>query len=365
MAIPRDIELAFLANAPVVWEGLPGIGKTKSLEALFHERKVVSYTLALANREPSDIGGLPMPADDGETFILRAAHFAKLLVDAGKAGHRTALFMDEGNQAPPAVQSSAMRVVDEGVVGDIRLPEDCWRVMAVNPTDVATNGFDLAPALANRLVHLKFELDKDSWLMNFPSYWGNPPVKKLIPENKWMPQRGNVAAFLYTRKTKILDFPKEAQFQCGPWPSPRSWEKVSQLLAVANSPEDASGAIGGAVGQGLAIEFVSFMRNLDLPDPEKILADPSSFKMDKYKGRGDQVFAILSNLHATITSKLDEKRYNAFWEVLGKVAEAGVMDIGAAWARSSSKMYQTGWKVPAAVNKYSKILQEIGIQNGR
>jgi len=215
-------------------------------------------------------------------------------------------------------------------------------------------------------VHLKYNFSPDDWLMNFPSYWGNPPdMNPLFSEEQWMPQRGNVAAFLYTRRTKILDFPKEEQFRSGPWPSPRSWDSVSQLLAVSRNPEDASSSIAGAVGQGLAIEFVNFMRNLDLPDPEKILTDPSKFDMSKYKGRGDQVFAILSNLHACITSKLDEKRYNSFWEVLGKVAEAGVMDIGAAWARSTSKMYQAGWKVPAAVNKYSKILQEIGVQNGR
>lgn len=361
----RDIENAFASNIPIILIGKPGIGKTKALNALFRKEKVVSYTMLLANREPSDIGGLPMPSEDNETFVLRAAKFARILVDAGKAGHRTALFLDEFNQGAPAVQASAMRVVDEGWVGDLKLPEDCWRVGAMNPPEIATNGYELGAALANRAGHITVDLDANDWLTNFPSYWENPPKLPTISEEKWQPQRGNVAAFLYTRRTKILDFPKEIAQQSGPWPSPRTWDRVSQALAVARSPEDASGLIAGLVGQGLAIEFVNFMRNLDLPDPEKILSDPSKFDMAKYKNRGDQVFAILNNIHACVISKLDEKRYQSFWAVLGKVADAGVVDIGAAWARSMSKSYQVGWKVPTEVNKYSKILQEINIQNGR
>lgn len=358
----RDVELAFFANIPVNLIGDPGIGKTKSLNALFKKHKVFAYTLLLANRDPTDLGGMPMKGEG--YFTLDPPYWTKLIWDAKKEGLRTAIFLDEANQGAPAVQSAGMRVIDEGVVGDLKLPDDCWRVCAMNPTEIATNGYELSAPLANRMGHLNINLDQNDFVMNFPTYWGDPPLLPTIKEVDWAPWRGNVAAFLYVRKGKILDMPKEASLQCGPWPSPRTWDKASQVLAVANSPEDASGMIAALIGQGLAIEFVNFMRNLDLPDPEKLIADPAQFKMDKYKNRGDQVFAILSSLHAAVTSKMEQKRYAAMWNILGKVADAGVIDIGAVWAKPMAKMYQPGWAVPAEVNRYSKILTEIGMKQG-
>jgi hypothetical protein len=358
----RDLELLFMANTPMVMIGLPGIGKTLRVNALFKKHKVVSYTLIASNRDPSDLGGMPMKGDG--CFTFEPPSFAKMLVDAGKSGHRTALFLDELNQAPPAVQAVAMSVIEEGRVGDLKLPDDCWRVGAMNPTDIATNGYELAAPVANRLAHIEVGLDQNDFLLNFPTYWGDPPKLPTIKEEQWAPWRGNVAAFLYTRRGKILEFPKEVQHQSGPWPSPRTWDKSSRVLAVANSPEDGSRAVGALVGMGLASEFVTFMRNLDLPDSEKVLANPDIFKMEKYKGRGDQVFAILSSLHQAVTSKIDANRYQAIWNVLGKVADAGVIDIGAVWARTIAKMYQAGWKVPAEVNKYSKILAESRVVHG-
>jgi hypothetical protein len=360
----RQLEQKFLANTPVVLIGLPGIGKTAMIKALFRKHKVISYIMTASNRDPSDFGGMPMLSKQEDCFLWQPAAWAKFLKEAGESGHRTAVFIDEANTCAPMTTATLMRVIDEGVVGELALPWDCWRCCAINPTEIATNGSELPPALANRMGHMAVELDRDDFIMNFPTYWGEPP-KKVVPEEKWMPARGNVAAFLYVRKAKILDFPKDQpSLQSGPWPSPRTWDLASQILAISSSPEDAASSIGDYIGQGLAMEFITFLRNLDLPDPEKLLGDPTIFKLEKYKNRGDQVFAILSSLHSAVVTKLDQKRFAAFWKILGTVADAGIMDIGAVWAKPLSKLYQVGWTVPAEVNKYAKILTEIGKRGG-
>ena len=52
-----------------------------------------------------------------------------------------------------------LRVVLERTVGDLRLPAAVRVVAAANPPDEAADGWELAPPLANRLVHLDWPTD--------------------------------------------------------------------------------------------------------------------------------------------------------------------------------------------------------------
>src|SRR5205823_11964182 len=61
--------------------------------------------------------------------------------------------------APPAVQAAMLRIVLERVVGDLELPPGVRVVAAANPPEQAADGWDLAPPLANRLVHLDWPVD--------------------------------------------------------------------------------------------------------------------------------------------------------------------------------------------------------------
>jgi MoxR-like ATPase len=99
-------------------------------------------------REPSDFAGLPVVGDG----MVRMAppDWASRLT----AVPHGLLFLDELTTAPPAVQAAMLRVVLERVVGDLRLPDGVRVVAAANPPDEAADGWDLAPPLANRLVHL-------------------------------------------------------------------------------------------------------------------------------------------------------------------------------------------------------------------
>src|ERR1700733_13633819 len=62
------------------------------------------------------------------------------------------------------------------------------------------------------------------------------------------------------------------------WPSPRTWEMAARLMAAGNaaraSQDARSALIRGAVGDGAGIEFLAWLVEMDLPDPEVVLADP-------------------------------------------------------------------------------------------
>lgn len=365
--IPREIELAFKANIPAIWMDMPGVGKTRSLEAFLKENGVSFVTLIASIREPSDFGGLPLlNAEDG-TFKLSPASWAKFIRDEGKAGKRTAVFVDELTTAAGSVQAAVLRVFEDRVVGELELPDDCWMLAACNPPDVAANGYELAAPLANRFMHINPTFNPRDFVMQFPTYFksetgGGPPSLAGIDEKRWLPERGRIASFLHTRPAKVLEFPKEESKRSKAWPSPRTWDKASRIMAVANNIDDALNGVAGCVGEGVALEVAQYLRHLDLPDPEDLLKDPSKFDMKKYKGRGDQTFAILSSVHSAITFKNDVKRYQAAWKIIGAVAEAGLQDVGACWARPFSRLMPKGITPPPEVMKFAKILTEAGVR---
>ena len=59
------------------------------------------------------------------------------------------------------------------------------------------------------------------------------------------------------------------------FPSPRTWEFVSNILAAGPSPEVEYDLFRGTVGEGAAAEFTGFLRVWrELPDTEAVLANP-------------------------------------------------------------------------------------------
>ena len=106
-------------------------------------------------------------------------------------------------------------------------------------------------------------------------------------------------AFCFSSCSKIVytTTPKDEAKANKGWPSHRSWDMVSKILASCNSinanNEIISLLIEGAVGPGAAIEFQTFMSKVDLPDPEELLDNPNSVKFPKGM---DKQFIILNSL---------------------------------------------------------------------
>lgn len=365
--IPREVELAFMANIPAIWEDMPGVGKTRSLESFLKEKDTTYVELIASIREPSDFGGMPLLNDHDGTYKLAPPVWVKTLLEAAKQGKRTCVFVDELTTAPPAVQAAVLRLFEDRVCGEMELPDDCFMLAACNPPDVAANGYELSAPLANRFMHIKPTFQPRDFVMNFPTYFktdtgGGPPTIKGIDEKKWMEERGRIASFLHTRPGNVLAFPKEESKRSKAWPSPRTWDKASRILAVAKNIDDALNGVAGCVGDGVSLEVANYLRHLDLPDPEDLLKNPEKFDVKKFKNRGDQLFAVLSSVHSAITFKNDTKRYQAAWKIVGTVADAGLQDVAACWARPYSRLLPKGTMPPPEVMKFTKLLTDAGVR---
>lgn len=343
MQLSDVLDFSTATRVPTLIWGPPGVGKSAAIQRWAECRGLHCWTVIASLREPSDFGGLPIvsgrePDETIETVIPTVAFVPpRFAVEA--AIHGGVIFLDELTTAPPAVQAALLRAVVDRAFGDLELdPEKVTLVAAANPPAEAAAGWDLAAPLANRFAHYWYPLMPEAWVEHFPRYWGRPPTLRFgdaaLSENAWSRARTLVAAFIRARPGLLFRLPEDASEQGKAWPSPRTWDYCSRLLARVQQAQgriaDAVPMLAGCVGEGAALELASWLTELDLPDPEELLADPESYR---HPERGDQAYAVLSAVAQAALGRLTPERWHAAWRVLSAAAAVGGADIAAIPAR--------------------------------
>lgn len=349
--------LAVAAEVPVLLWGAPGTGKTSALRAMANQMGWPCEVVIASIREPSDFAGLPVVVDGRVHFAPPS--WASRLATQG----RGLLFLDELSTAPPAVQAALLRVVLERVVGDLPLPDGVVVVAAANPPDQAADGWDLSAPLANRFCHLDWFVEPRAFAEGIVGGFAvpAPPTLPAGWESGLAVAHGLVAAFATVRSALVCAPPADAATAGRGWPSPRTWEMAARLLAAAqavNSSEDVvSALVRGAVGDGAGVEFLAWSAEMDLPDPEAVLADPSSFVLPD---RGDRAYAALSAVAAAVAARSTPPRWAAGWQVLGRAGERAP-DVAAMAARVLARCRPPGAPAPAEAKAFLPLLREAGM----
>jgi hypothetical protein len=357
-AAAEALGIAVAARVPVLLWGAPGTGKTSAIRAMADTMGLACETVIASIREPSDFAGLPVVAGDSVRFA--PPRWAKRLAAAGTG----VLFLDELSTAPPAVQAALLRVVLERTVGDLTLPADVAVVAAANPPEQAADGWDLSAPLANRLCHLVWETTPRSIADGLAGGWAAPLVPALPAGWATAEQlnKGLVAAFLQVRPALAIAPPTNATEAGRGWPSPRTWEMAARLMtatdAAAASDQARSALVRGAVGDGAGVEFLAWLVEMDLPDPEEVLANPASFRLPE---RGDRAYAALASIAAAVAAQPTPERWTAGWQVLGGCAEK-VPDVAATAARVLAKCRPDGTPLPVDdIKLFAPVLRDAGL----
>lgn len=344
MSLDRLLDLCALTQVPLLVWGTPGVGKSAAISAWARRRNRACWTVIASLREPADFGGLPVVGAAGPDG-LPAVAFAppRFAVEAADRGG--VIFLDELTTAPPAVQAALLRAVLDKAFGDLELdPARVLVVAAANPPEHAAGGWDLAPPLANRFAHHRYALDPGAWCDAFPGYWGAAPAigfdGAILDPARWSRARAVVAAFLRARPALLSALPADESLRGGAWPSPRSWDFLSRLLCVAvpdltgdlrgASLDQALGVMASCVGDGPALEMAQWLRELDLPDPEDLLTDPSRYV---HPDRMDRTFAILASVAQAAGVNLTPARWKAAWKIFAAAARHGQADVAVAAIR--------------------------------
>jgi hypothetical protein len=160
------------------------------------------------------------------------------------------------------IQAACYQLVLDRKLGEYTLP-DGWTVIAAgNPASERGVHFSMPRPLRNRFVHLTLEPDFDEWC-------------------EWALRSGKIRHEIIA----FLRFKQDLFFSPGTaddnaWPTPRSWEMASRaLVGLQTRSADAEMVhllLKGAIGDGAAIEFTSFLSMLQsLPSVDEILMNPN------------------------------------------------------------------------------------------
>ena len=237
---------------PLMLWGAPGVGKSALIRKIAQEYGVGFIDVRLAQREPVDIRGLPVPTEKGVEWQV-SAEWPR---DPESKG---IILFDELTAADRSLQVAAYEFILDRRLGDLYKVPDNWYICAagnrITDRAVATT---MSSALANRFMHIELESDVDNWLVWAGKNEIHPAVTGFI---RFRPQ------MLFNQTDENLE---------RGWPTPRSWERVSSVMKIL--PDDTDlirSAVYGLVGSRAGIEFISFCKTIQNFNVREMMVDPA------------------------------------------------------------------------------------------
>jgi hypothetical protein len=234
----------------VFLRGPSGIGKS---EVVFQTSELLKeyvkdwcgvIDLRLAQMEPTDLRGVPYVSEGRTRWAL-----PDYLPSTG-AG---ILFLDEITSAPPAIQAAAYQLTL--TPQDFGIPPE-WMVVAAgnNKSDRGVT-FNLAGPLQNRMCDISVQ----TTLQDFESH---AITKGIRPE---------ILSFVRDRPDLLHKF-EPAQVM-SPFPSPRAWFAVSDVMELDQPLADRIEQFKGDIGEEAAMVFETHLRIWEtMPRIDDILA---------------------------------------------------------------------------------------------
>lgn len=273
----------------MLW-GAPGVGKSQGVRQIAQilqektGKKVVVTDVRLLLFNPVDLRGIPT-ANAEKTLAVWLKPKIFQMDDSDNVVN--VLFLDEISAAPQSVQAAAYQITLDHTVGEHKLPENCIVIAAGNRVTDKSVAFNMPKALANRLCHIEIESHQKSW-----HEWA---VKANINQC--------VVGFLDANPEFLMDFQPEEDGLA--FPTPRSWEMVSNVLAFTHyTVKEAFAIIVGCVGERAAFALQEWDKIYDRIPEAKDVFD------GKEKGvptRPEALYAlsakIVSYAHNVITEK--------------------------------------------------------------
>jgi hypothetical protein len=249
--------------------------------------------------------------------------------------------------------------LNDGVAGEYQLDlQRVGTIAAANPPEQAANGSELTPPMANRVKHYRYPEGMEArkeWCELFPGYFGQPHevngMGKKLPEEFLIRSRSFVAGYLARRLNSWIQVPEDAFGQSGPWPSPRTWTRVAESIARAlfdgGKPVDVLDEIAAAIGTPAALEFLTYLREHDIPDPEDLLSGKARFTTNGYI---DLDMATLWGVTEAVKARFTDARALAAAAVFLQASQLKCIEASAApyyeLARVSAQKINTGECMP-------------------
>lgn len=342
-------------------ESDPGQTKSASMESFAQSQGWRHVCITGSNRDRSDYLGIPFEVK-GETGYLPLSWVNRLNEHTNGA----LLMMDDFRDCSEEVMQAAHRILQERVVGDIPLLPHVAIVLAFNPLDTSTGGLELSPAVANRVCHLTWTPDVQSWLdgmmFGFESLHF-PKIEQIAPHNPvWAAQmRSLVVSFCTANEQLINATPEDPDARAKGWPSMRTWDKVASVLSFVDADDVAvrRAVLTGLIGEGTGSAFLTWYASQDLINPMDAINNPSIIPWTT--ATPDRIFALASSMAALVRNRGEAK----LWEKAALAAvtgvSAGMVDNAFIMATSLNNHMVAGARTPPAfVRAFGDLLVTAG-----
>lgn len=253
----ETLEVGIKAKRPVFFWGSPGIGKSQITKQVCDTLDLQMLDVRVGQMDPVDIRGGLYIKDGMAKWSIPA-----FLPQEPKS--KGVIFLDEMNTAPKSVQAACYQLVLDRAIGEYNLPDN-WAIIAAGnlETDKAVAN-KMSTALANRFIHITLDVDLEEWIA-----WAL--ANKI---------RTDIVAFMRFRPGLLHDFNPNSKNKA--FPSPRSWEMLSNVMDIGISSALEYDLCSGTVGEGAASEYIGFLKIFrSLPNREQIIMNPNKASVPK------------------------------------------------------------------------------------
>lgn len=289
--------IPFKSFPSVMLWGPPGVGKSECVREIAEQirkrtnKKTVITDVRLLLFNPVDLRGIPTANADKTLAVWLKPKIFQMDESDDTVN---LLFLDEISAASPSVQASAYQITLDRTIGEHKLPDNCIVIAAGNRVTDKSVAYSMPKALANRMCHLEIGVDAVSW-------------------HDWAVSKGlhrYVVGYLDYNSVALMRF--DASGTSLAFPTPRSWEMVSNLLtSVSEDIDSIYPMILGCIGNNATSDFVTWTELYQgMPSVEDI-----------FNGKGREIPKQNEHLIALRSAMVEFARNHPFKELIDNSIE--------------------------------------------